>query len=52
MEPLKSTIDLGKLTDTTMQLKEEVEGSYQILSDSRHIINIGHDLSLVLTNGK
>ena len=52
MEPLQSTIDTGVLTDTTMQLMErDADGDYLILSDSTHTINIGDDLSLILTNG-
>ena len=52
LEPLKSTIDTGAVSDTTMQLVEEqTEGSFQSISDAQKTINIGHDLSLVLING-
>ena len=52
LEPLKSTIDTGAVSDTTMQLVEEqVEGSFQSISDAQKTIDIGHDLSLVLING-
>ena len=51
--PLESTIDTGADTDTTMQLMEDDSGTYNVLaSGSSHNINIGDDLSLVLTNGK
>ena len=52
MEPLESTIDTGEDTDTTMQLMDDNGESYLVLSESINDIDIGHDLSLVLTNGK
>ena len=52
MSSLESTIDTGADTDTTMQLMEDNGGSYLVLSESINSIDIGDDLSLVLTNGK
>ena len=50
--PLESTIDIGTVTETTMQLLEEQDsGTYRVITDGSETIEIGHDLSLVLSNG-
>ena len=52
MVPLESTVDTGSVTETTMRLLEELDGgTFSVITDEPSNIEIGHDLSLVLSNG-